>query len=97
MCGDHGHNASRAEDKPSSARLLEGICRFLLHLGSVLVNKRILPDAAADYTIEKLLSFGQGGEGFAIMPVHNLEIQRIDKREGNIMPVQMEQIAPELL
>jgi hypothetical protein len=69
---------------------LKSIRCFVLDFGCIPINERILPDPTADGALEKLLSFRQGRERFPIMPVHNGEIQRIDKRKVNVMPVQME-------
>ena len=94
MRGDYGDDASGSEEEAFSACLLESIRHFVLDFGFISINERILPDPTADGAIEKLLGFSQGRERFSIMPVHNGEIQRIDKRKVNVMPMQMEQVTP---
>lgn len=74
MRGDYRDNAACSQNEAFSACLLESVRRFFLDFGSVLIHKRVLPDAAAHDAAEKLLGFCQGRKGFSVMPVHDLEI-----------------------
>ncbi len=79
MGGDDRNHAARPEDEAFSTRLLQGVSSLHPQLSLVFVDQRVLSHAAAYYAIESFLSFRQGWKGLAIMPVHDLKIERIEK------------------
>ena len=55
---DDGDNASRGQDEPRPARLLDGVPRLFLDFGRVPINERVLSHAATDDALVEFLGFG---------------------------------------
>ena len=85
MGGDHGNYTAGSEDESLPTRLLDRICRFILDLALISIDQRVLPDATAHHSCEKILCLGKGRECFAVVPIDNLKFKRIKQREGNVM------------
>lgn len=94
MGSDDRDNAARAEDETFSICLLDGIRCFLLYLSRILVDQRVLPHTPAHHSRKLLLCFCKGGKSFTVVPVDDGELERIQQREVNVMPMQVQEIAP---
>lgn len=94
MRGDDRHNASRSEDEALSIRLLDGIRRLDPNLRRIFVNQRILSHTPTHHSREMLLCLRKRRKCFAVMPVDNWELDRIQQGEINVVPMQVKEIAP---